>query len=53
MIENRLVTCSLAILAIAILGNRVAAQDLPISMILIEGEDWELVSAGHKFTDHR
>ncbi len=27
------------------------AQDMPLSQVLIEGEDWELVSEGYDFTD--
>lgn len=41
--------CSLALLFM--MGLPVAAQDMPLSQILIEGEGWELVSAGYKFTE--
>ena len=27
------------------------AQDMPLTQVLIDGEDWELVSEGHKITD--
>ena len=27
------------------------AQDMPLSQVLIEGEDWKVVSEGHTFTD--
>ena len=33
------------------IGLPVSAQDMPLSQILIEGEGWELVSAGYKFTE--
>ena len=29
----------------------VSAQDLPISQLLIDGEEWELLSEGHQFTE--
>jgi sugar lactone lactonase YvrE len=37
----------------ALLGGyeTVQSQDLPLSMILLDGENWELVSAGHSFTE--
>lgn len=28
-----------------------SAQDMPLTQVLIEGEDWELVSEGHEFVD--
>ena len=28
-----------------------AAQDMPLTQVLVEGENWQLVSEGHKFTD--
>ncbi|MBA62679.1 MAG: hypothetical protein CMJ76_09975 [Planctomycetaceae bacterium] len=31
--------------------NPVDAQDLPISQLMIDGEDWELLSQGHQFTE--
>lgn len=43
------VTLSLAFLGSTCLS--VAAQDMPLSQILIDGEGWELVSAGYKFTE--
>ena len=27
------------------------AQDMPLTQVLIDGEDWQLVSQGHRFTD--
>lgn len=27
------------------------AQDMPLTQVLIDGQDWELLSAGHKFTE--
>jgi len=27
------------------------AQDMPLSMVLIDGEDWELAASGFKFTE--
>ena len=29
----------------------VTAQDMPLTQVLIEGEDWQSVSKGHRFTD--
>ncbi|QDU96332.1 SMP-30/gluconolactonase/LRE family protein [Lignipirellula cremea] len=29
----------------------IQAQDMPLSQVLIDGEDWEAVSTGHLFTD--
>ena len=28
-----------------------AAQDMPLTQVLIEGEDWQSVAKGHRFTD--
>jgi len=43
----------LAVVVIALLGRykTVQSQDLPLSMILLDGEKWELVSADHTFTE--
>ena len=38
-------------LTCAFVGAGVGAQDMPLSQVLIEGEGWELVSEGHKFTE--
>ena len=41
-----------AILALALLTpGQVPAQDMPLEQVLIEGEDWELVGEGYKFTE--
>ena len=31
--------------------SRVAAQDMPLTQVLMEGEGWKMVSEGHRFTD--
>ena len=31
--------------------SRVTAQDMPLTQVLIDGEGWQLVSDGHRFTD--
>ena len=31
--------------------SRATAQDMPLTQVLIEDEDWKLVSEGHRFTD--
>ena len=43
----------LVVVVIALLGGyeTVQSQDLPLSLILIDGEKWELVSAEHSFTE--
>jgi len=30
---------------------RSSAQDMPLTQVLIDGQDWELLSQGHKFTE--
>ncbi len=37
-------------LCILFVGPAVA-QDMPLSQVLVDGEDWQLVSEGHKFTE--
>lgn len=32
-------------------GTWAQAQDMPLSQVLIDGEDWELVAEGYKFTE--
>ncbi len=32
-------------------GSSLAAQDMPLDQVLIEGEGWELVGEGYKFTE--
>ena len=39
------------ILTFAVFANIVSAQDMPLSQVLIPGEDWQLVSARNGFTD--
>jgi enterochelin esterase family protein len=34
-----------------ILHTRAGAQDMPLTQVLIPGEDWQMVSEGHQFTD--
>ncbi len=43
----------LVVVVIALVGGyeTVQSQDLPLSLILIDGEKWELVSADHSFTE--
>jgi len=36
---------------LAFCAAQLPAQDMPLSQVLIEGEDWQLVSEGHAFTD--
>lgn len=43
--------CFWACLAACLAARAAAAQDMPLSMILIEGEGWELVASGFKFTE--
>lgn len=37
--------------ALALFPAALAAQDMPLSQVLIPGEDWEVVTEGHEFTD--
>src|SRR5262245_20275988 len=39
------------VLSIFFCSFLVAAQDMPLSQILIDGEDWKLVADGYGFTD--
>ena len=39
------------LLAIALLARSAAAQDMPLSGVLLDGEGWELVADGFKFTE--
>jgi len=43
----------LVVVVMALIGGyeTIYAQDLPLSLILIDGEKWELVSDGHSFTE--
>ena len=43
----RLLSLSLLIIAL----SAAAGQDMPLSQILIDGEDWKLVAEGYKFTE--
>lgn len=42
---------AIAIVAIFTSTQFLNAQDMPLSQVLIDGEGWELVSEGHKFTE--
>ena len=42
---------TLTLLGFALLTLKAHAQDMPLSMLLLPGEDWRLVSEGHTFTD--
>ena len=33
------------------MSQSLAAQDMPLTQVLIDGEDWQSVSKGHRFTD--
>ena len=46
---NRLSTLAVAIAATIPLTA--TSQDMPLSQVLIDGEDWQVVSEGHGFTD--
>ena len=39
------------LLLVLITGSKLRAQDMPLDQVLIEGEDWELVGEGYKFTE--
>ena len=39
------------ILTFAVFSNFGSAQDMPLSQVLIPGEDWQLISARNGFTD--
>jgi sugar lactone lactonase YvrE len=41
----------LPVLFTAVLAAPAGAQDMPLSQVLIDGENWELVSEGHGFTE--
>jgi enterochelin esterase family protein len=41
----------LAFAALALLTRIATAQDMPLSMLLIDGEGWQVVSEGHGFVD--
>lgn len=40
-----------SLFGILLLVSPLLAQDMPLSQILIDGEDWQLVSEGHQFTE--
>lgn len=44
----RRIVCTL-ILSLA--AGTAAAQDMPLTQVLLDGENWKLVSEGHKFTE--
>ncbi|MFG0333900.1 MAG: hypothetical protein ACF8TS_11105, partial [Maioricimonas sp. JB049] len=39
------------LLAIGCVPAAVYAQDMPLSQVLIDGEDWELIGEGYQFTE--
>ena len=44
--------CSFLALGVQLAAARIAwAQDMPLSQVLIDGENWRLVSEGHQFTE--
>ena len=45
---NRFCLAGMGLLLVAPVA---AAQDMPLSQILIDGEDWKLVAEGYKFTE--
>ncbi|MBD3673178.1 MAG: SMP-30/gluconolactonase/LRE family protein [Planctomycetaceae bacterium] len=42
---------TLILLSVPFLSGTLSAQDMPLSQVLIEDENWELVSEGHGFTE--
>jgi gluconolactonase len=42
------IPCAILVLT---LTTPLTAQDMPLSQVLIDGEDWKLVSEGHQFTE--
>src|SRR5262249_19629112 len=44
---RRLALCACVVLA----AVPVSAQDMPLSQVLISGEDWQLLGEGYKFTE--
>ena len=48
---KRLDHWTLTLLGCALLTLKAHAQDMPLSMLLLDGEGWQLVSEGHAFTD--
>lgn len=41
----------IALLFVTLLPAAASAQDLSVTTVLIDGEDWQLVSEGHRFTE--
>ena len=50
---SRLKTCfhQTVVAFCVFLSGSLLSQDMPLSQVLIDGEDWEAVSSGHNFTD--
>ncbi|MFA6545057.1 MAG: SMP-30/gluconolactonase/LRE family protein [Limisphaerales bacterium] len=48
---KRLNHWALVLLGCTLLSLKSPAQDMPLSMLLIDGEGWQLISEGHGFTD--
>ena len=52
MIERLTRICTLTLIALcASVGHRAVAQDMPLTQVLIDGEDWKLLADGFKFTE--
>lgn len=47
MMRMTVIGCGLILLV----GQIVAAQDMALTQVLMDGQEWELVSEGHKFTE--
>lgn len=43
--------CLLAAVLLLSIVSLVRAQDMPLSQVLIDGEDWQLVAGGYQFTE--
>lgn len=39
------------VILIAVIASTATAQDMPLTQILLPGEDWKVVSEGHQFTE--
>ena len=40
----------LAACLLALSGSTTFAQDMPLTQVLLPGEDWQLVGSGYRFT---
>ena len=41
----------LALMVTCLIAGNLAAQDMPLSDVLVDGQNWELVAEGYQFTD--